>query len=389
MELFIKILYALPVYQSALFIILLFSSSKREKGYSKLIMGTFLSTLLIYFSFNLLYALKVYDALVILYFLIPPIILVFVPLFYLYLESATTPGFTLRTQLLIHFLPAAIFLLLQLPYFLASPQERYSNILFGDNQPFISPIIGYVHKIYIVGIYMVCNLQIMYYLYRSFQLFTRHKNYIANRYSYTENISVGWVKALIFSFVIFILVNELLFLFGIKHNPIARVFYNISMLVIILFTGYHGLMQKDLGREKIIENEEIAESIPQKIKYSGSTLKDAQKQDLITKLEILMLEEKVYTNNELSIDDVAQRLKTNSKYISQILNEHYQKNFFGFINAYRIKEAQRLLSEDKSRKYSVIGIAMMSGFASKTSFNETFKNIVGTTPSEFRKSTLG
>ena len=102
-------------------------------------------------------------------------------------------------------------------------------------------------------------------------------------------------------------------------------------------------------------------------------------------LEKLMREAKIYTLNDLSIEQVARRLETNSKYISQILNEHYGKNFFTFINTYRVEEAQRLLVDDNARKYSITGIARMAGFSSKSSFNEAFRRIAGMTPSEYQE----
>jgi AraC-like DNA-binding protein len=378
----------LPIYQSAILAILLFTSGSRESCCSKLIMGAFLSTTGIYFSFNLLYSLSSFDLLKKLYFLILPIILAFIPLFYLYLESITTPGFHFRKKQLWHFLPAAIFFILMSPYFFATEHEKYLYINHDFIRPGMSPVILYLLIVYISGTYLVSNLQLGYYVYRSLQLFHRHKIYIVNRFSYTENIHLDWIKSLIFCFVVFFLINELLYITGIKQHLFSGIFYNVSMLGVILFAGYHGMEQKNLEKEEKEETEiqaEISAEVPEKIKYSGSSLTVAQKKALIAKLELLILDEKIYTNKELSIEDVAQRLETNSKYISQILNEHYQKNFFTYINTYRVEEAQRLLSSDKTRKYSILGIAQMAGFTSKSSFYEAFKNITGTTPNEFRK----
>ena len=401
MEQLIRILYALPVYQSAILALLLFASGRREPGHSRQIMGLFLSATFIYFSFNLLYSLKGYDLLVHLYFLILPVILVFIPLFYLYLESITTPGFHFRKGQGWHFLPAAIFLLLNIPYFFTAGQEKYVYITQGFAQPLMTPMIRYFFLVYIIGIYIVCNLQIVWYVFRALQLFQRHKTYIANRFSYTENISLGWIKALIFCFIAFFVVNEFLYIFGLKQHEVARIFYNVSVLGVVLFAGYHGLMQKDLGVEEDQEGvmqimqsmqtmqgegegrEEFLVEGLLKSKYSGSSLAPGQKEVLIERLEVLMREEKIYTQLELSIEDVAHKLGTNSKYISQVLNEHYRKNFFTFINTLRVEEAQRLLTAGNARKYSIIGIARMAGFSSKSSFNEAFRRIVGMTPSRY------
>jgi AraC-like DNA-binding protein len=265
-------------------------------------------------------------------------------------------------------------------------------------------MIRYLYLVYIIGIYIVCNLQIFYYVYQSLKLFHRHKNYIASRFSYTENISLGWIKALIFCFVAFFVVNQFLYIFGVKQHEAARIFYNVSVLGVILFAGYHGLMQKDLGLEEdqeegmqimqgmqtmqtmqgeVKRSEDFLAEGLSKSKYSGSSLASAQKEALIERIEVLMREEKIFTQLELSIEEVAHRLGTNSKYISQILNEHYRKNFFTFINTLRVEEAQRLLTAGNARKYSIIGIARMAGFSSKSSFNEAFRRIVGMTPSKY------
>lgn len=111
---------------------------------------------------------------------------------------------------------------------------------------------------------------------------------------------------------------------------------------------------------------------------------DEQKSVLAEKLESLMLNEKVFTQSNLTIDHLAQRLETNSKYISQIINEFYQQNYYNYINSYRVNEAKLLLTNPATDKYSILGISVMAGFASKSTFNTAFRKFTGITPSEFR-----
>ena len=117
-------------------------------------------------------------------------------------------------------------------------------------------------------------------------------------------------------------------------------------------------------------------------KYAGSGLTQRQKKVLQVKLDKLM-KERLYLNEKLTIDDVAARLETNSKYLSQLINELHQKNFYTYINTFRIEEAQRLLKDREHQKYSIQGIARLAGFFSKSSFNEAFRRISGMTPSEY------
>ena len=122
-------------------------------------------------------------------------------------------------------------------------------------------------------------------------------------------------------------------------------------------------------------------------KYSGSSLTSIQKVDLLLKLSKLMQEEKIFINHKLSIEDVAYKLESNTKYISQIINETYNKNFYNFINYHRIEEAKKLLVMAENEKYSILGMAQSVGFVSKSTFNVAFKRFTGLTPTEYKNKT--
>ena len=109
---------------------------------------------------------------------------------------------------------------------------------------------------------------------------------------------------------------------------------------------------------------------------------------LLSKLKNLMQTEKIFIDHKLSIEDVALKSESNTKYISQIINETYNKNFYNFINSYRIEEAKKLLVSEGNEKYSILGIAQSVGFVSKSTFNVAFKRYTGLTPTEFKKQSV-
>jgi AraC-like DNA-binding protein len=270
-----------------------------------------------------------------------------------------------------------------------------------------------------VGILGVFTLQLIYYSVKAFKLYKRHLVYIENRFSYTENINLDWLLALIICFVVFFVFNDILYLIGFRQQVFVQVFYNIAMLGTTLYVGYRGLMQVDLKENnpefkaipefktsvfhQAINDESIFKQGNTGIgsshfetgtiftkpetskKYSGSSLTENQKSELLTKLDILMQQEKIFINHKLSIEDVAFKLESNSKYISQIINETQDKNFYNFINFYRIEEAKKLLVLSENEKYSILGIAQSVGFVSKSTFNGAFKRFTGLTPTEFKK----
>ena len=95
--------------------------------------------------------------------------------------------------------------------------------------------------------------------------------------------------------------------------------------------------------------------------------------------------EKLYKNPGLSIKELATRLMTTPRILSQIIHDELETNFFDFLTGYRIKEARRILSDSKTKNEPILNIAFEVGYNSKSAFNRAFKNTTGMTPSEFKK----
>jgi AraC-like DNA-binding protein len=307
---------------------------------------------------------------------------------------------------------------LQLPYLFFEHTTRIDYVSNGVRLSDSNSELLYLYVLYTIGVYVIFNIQILYYAYQAIKRYKQHKRYIGNHFSYTENISLRWILALIISVILLFAINEVLYLIGFKQHYVSQIFYNVSMLVITLFAAYRGMLQKELilrtaypllqiehaapanvikGQPEQVDDElsneepdevamlDVATAIETQ-KYAGSGLSTEQKQVLINKLEHLIRSEKLFVNCNLTVEDVASRLEARPKHVSQVINEHYQRNFYNFINYYRIVEAQQLLLSAEFEKYSIQGIAQMVGFVSKSTFNAAFKKQTGKTPSEFKKN---
>ena len=63
----------------------------------------------------------------------------------------------------------------------------------------------------------------------------------------------------------------------------------------------------------------------------------------------------------------------------------FRKNFYNFINEFRIEAAKEILQDPSSKGKNILQIAYEVGFNSKSAFNTYFKRLTGKTPSAYRK----
>lgn len=116
-------------------------------------------------------------------------------------------------------------------------------------------------------------------------------------------------------------------------------------------------------------------------------LRDDDREKMLLKLREALANDKLYTKADLSVEKLAKKLSTNRTYLSQLINDEFNKSYSDLINEYRIREAMSLLSDTVlGNKYSIDAIARESGFNNISNFNLLFRKHVGTTPSVFRKN---
>lgn len=121
-------------------------------------------------------------------------------------------------------------------------------------------------------------------------------------------------------------------------------------------------------------------------RYGSSSLSDIQKQNLIRQVKNAFEAKKVFKDPDLSLNKLSDLLNTNNRYLSQIINESFNKSFVNLVNEYRIREARKLLADPQYNHFTIESVAQMVGYNSKSAFNRSFKKITGLTPSFFQKS---
>ncbi len=196
-----------------------------------------------------------------------------------------------------------------------------------------------------------------------------------------ERLSWQWLRQLTFgfgSFVLLLLVYVVALQLGFHYSR------GLDALVLICLAGLiYAIGITTLRRPEIFSGTLTAKPAP---KYEKSALSSARAETYLAKLQQVMLEEKLHTNSELKLADLAKRLDVSPHHLSQIINEKLGQNFFDFINQYRIAAAQQWLDDPAKQNYTILSIALEVGFNNKASFNTAFKKHTGMTPSQFRDS---
>jgi len=220
------------------------------------------------------------------------------------------------------------------------------------------------------------------------KLLKAHDINIFNNFSNAENINLEWLRKLVYVFGI--IWTALIIITVIHHifNYFSMVFCTdslfISLSVFVLLIGYFGLMQKVIyGDDYNPSDNRIIES---KSKYYGSRLMKSEADGYTERLNNLMESSQPYLNPELSLQQLAADIEITPHYLSQVINEKFQSNFFNYINKYRVEEVKSRLVDPKYDHYTLLGIAFDSGFNSKSAFNRIFKGFTNLTPTQYRNS---
>lgn len=121
-------------------------------------------------------------------------------------------------------------------------------------------------------------------------------------------------------------------------------------------------------------------------KYKKSTLSKKQAELIKKELNTYMATEKLYLNSKLTLSDLAESVNVSTNQLSQLLNEHIGKNFYDYVNTYRLEYFLELIKEPEFKNFTILAVAYESGFNSKTTFNLFFKKTIGTTPSDYYRT---
>ncbi|ATN05571.1 quinolinate synthetase [Chryseobacterium indologenes] len=226
-------------------------------------------------------------------------------------------------------------------------------------------------------------IQALFYTLLSYITIRKHQRKIQQFSSNTEGINLNWLEYII---LVLLIVNIIYVLYNLFYDPKSLNFFiNAVFLVVIYFVAYYSLKQKEIYPVEEQQRNELisidADSDKEEVKRK--LISDEELLKIKTQLENIMVLQEPYLDSELNLIKLAEMLSVSTHHLSYVINTGFNKNFFQYVNEFRVEYAKILLKKDS--KLSILGIAYESGFNSKTSFNTTFKKVTGLTPSEFKK----
>jgi AraC-like DNA-binding protein len=289
------------------------------------------------------------------------------PLIYFYFKRVAL-NYKFKKWDLLHLLPTVLIIIVFIPVFLMTGQEKI-NILLGvgvlDAQPY--KILTVSTKMVSLLIYGILILRLLLKSKERIQLFTPAlQRWMINLVFFVEVYVVAYF---VYGILIMNVEPNFGFLFNLQVSIIA------SMVLYIGYTSYL--------RPNMFARDPLVKLIREKGKYTKSSLTPSYSEELKEKLIYLLETEKIYKKNNINLDFLSQRLDTTRHNASQVINENFNVSFFELINTYRIEEALEILKNDTEKKMNIIEVAYEVGFNNKVSFNKSFKKHLSQTPSQY------
>ncbi len=313
------------------------------------------------FSIYLLYSQKVYDYPILFFFQVPAY-LCLGPLLYFYVESLTGDKDHLKKNDILHFIPLLVVTLYLLSYFLynSNVQREIVYELINQNKHIMLRVI-FTASVFSPVIYIAAPMV---------RIVLQMKK---------GNPSEKKIVLLLSSLIFWVITG----IVGIAGNialslsALKAISLMVSMVILcfyLLSQRYPYFMQYGTVH---VSNES----------YSKSHLNGMNLDNLASQLTGMMVKEKLYCDEDITLPRLSQALGITPHQLSQFLNQHYSKNFNSFVNGYRIEDAKKLLVDEPDR--NTLSIALAVGFNSYSAFHSAFRKASGISPAEYRKKNIG
>lgn len=293
----------------------------------------------------------------------------FAPSVYLYVRAVTNRNFTLSKSTLWHYLPYFVYFIFKSSIFFAGQPVveafQKSNFHYWMNHvETFGALISYG-----------------FYFYLSLRLYKSYRAWVETEFSNVEEVSFTWIRDFIYLIIAGESFRLLWYVIDIVNDlPFEQDWwwhlFTVGVILYVAINGYNSHITIKIEFNKSSIDDQI-----EYIQNEEARPPNAESLALKNKIIRAFTEEKVYLNPNLTLSDLARRLKTNSSILSAAINQNFEKNFNDFVNEYRVSEFNILIKDSKYAHLTMTAIAYDCGFNSKSTFNRAYKKITGLSPS--------
>lgn len=285
----------------------------------------------------------------------------FGPLLYLYVKAITNSAFKFKSIYLLHFIPV----LIQALFYWIVAFHDYAfkyKVWFNLHLPYTYRI-EYDGTWLSLVIYLICAVIVV----------KNYQHWLKENYSDVSRKNLNWLKICL----LLMIATCICWLFEAFLRDAKNIYYKYdfsSDLLAVLVFILSVLSYRQANTNVVFSLKDLTEPT------RPTTAAD---QSIIQRIETAMADGKLYLNPELSLAELARYINLPAKTVSLNINAAFNKPFNTYVNTWRVNEVKRRLGTTDAEKFTLLSIAYESGFNSKTSFNRTFKEITGSTPSKF------
>lgn len=272
--------------------------------------------------------------------------MIIIPLYVFVLMELCKPGWFSFQKLMVHELP---FVTLPLLFFVTEQQLWYIALVVWG-------------AIYGTGTLVL-----------TFFFISQYNRQLKERFSYVENINLNWLRGILVSFWIILLIWTIA---SVYNSVLADDVYCIEALVLWMIVCYFGYKHESVIDE--LSNSEQTDLEQEDEENAKGYQLQPELGDMV---KALFEKEQLYLTPRLKLSDVARRVGSNRTYLSRLFNQSNGLTFYDYVNSMRVKHAAELLL---STSHSITMIAEESGFNSLSTFRRVFISYHKCTPVEYR-----
>lgn len=224
------------------------------------------------------------------------------------------------------------------------------------------------------------------YLGLAVQRIYRSRSSLERRLADESALRLSWLRALITWLAVYwigMTADRFATLAGRPAHGGTALLLDVAGYASLLVLASFGLRQPVLARTEPADGATTDD--PATRPYARSALSVAQCVEMANELASLMEREGLYADSQLDLQMLSQRSGWPPNYVSQALNQGRGQNFFEFVNGFRVAAAARYLADPHDGR-TILDIALVCGFGSKSTFNAVFKRLTGHTPSAYRRA---